>query len=352
MADILVVGAGVVGASIAYHAARRGAAVTLVDRGSPASGVTGGSFAWIGGASGDWPGGSEDLRGAILDDFHRFESEVAGVQVRWTGSLSWRDIPVRPGDEGTAPGPDRQVLDASQIATLEPHLREPPQQAIHLPTDGGVDPSRITLALVQAARDHGAEVVLDTPVLSVERVRGRVVGVRCADGRREAATVVLAAGTTVPALCAPLGLDIPVAASPALLLHAQAPSGMVRTVVATQDFEVREVTDGHLVMTAPLGHDTTTPTLERIARRTVDHVASTFDGGDQVRLVGHRLGRRPMPRNGPVIGEHPSVPGLYIAVMHSAICLAPTVGRLVAEELVGQRTVDQLARCRPELSTG
>ena len=69
MSDVVIVGAGIVGASIAHHAARRGAAVTLIDRALRASGVTGGSFAWSGNASGGSPGGSQDLRGAILDDF-------------------------------------------------------------------------------------------------------------------------------------------------------------------------------------------------------------------------------------------------------------------------------------------
>ncbi|MGH3314273.1 MAG: FAD-dependent oxidoreductase, partial [Streptomyces sp.] len=44
----MVVGAGIVGASVAYHAARAGAVVTLVDAGRPGAGVTADSFAWIG----------------------------------------------------------------------------------------------------------------------------------------------------------------------------------------------------------------------------------------------------------------------------------------------------------------
>ena len=49
--EVTDVGAGIVGASVAYHAARRGAAVVLLDRSLPASGATGDSFAWIGGAA-------------------------------------------------------------------------------------------------------------------------------------------------------------------------------------------------------------------------------------------------------------------------------------------------------------
>ena len=48
--SVVVIGAGLVGASVVYHLARLGAPVPLIDRGTtPAAGVTGGSFAWIGG---------------------------------------------------------------------------------------------------------------------------------------------------------------------------------------------------------------------------------------------------------------------------------------------------------------
>ena len=66
----MVVGAGIVGASVAYHLARRGVPVTLLDQAAaPAAGVTGDSFAWIGEAGGEWPGGAEDLRMDVLADY-------------------------------------------------------------------------------------------------------------------------------------------------------------------------------------------------------------------------------------------------------------------------------------------
>jgi glycine/D-amino acid oxidase-like deaminating enzyme len=87
--SVVVIGAGIVGASVAYHLARRGAPVTLIDRGTaPATGVTGGSFAWIEGCGGDWPGGAEDLRGSVLADYGRLEAELPDVEVCWSGSLT------------------------------------------------------------------------------------------------------------------------------------------------------------------------------------------------------------------------------------------------------------------------
>ena len=65
--DLVVVGAGIVGASVAYHAARAGAVVILVDVGRPGAGVTADSFAWIG-ASGVRTGPAAGLRVTATED--------------------------------------------------------------------------------------------------------------------------------------------------------------------------------------------------------------------------------------------------------------------------------------------
>ncbi|MFC9501375.1 hypothetical protein [Streptomyces sp. NPDC056982] len=54
-----------------------------------------------------------------------------------------------------------------------------------------------------------------------------------------------------------------------------------------------------------------------------------------------------MPAHGPVIGYATNDRSVYVAVMHSAITLAPTVGRLIADELVTGRPAPELQRCRP-----
>ena len=83
MSPVVIVGAGIVDASVAYHLARRGVPVTLIERASaPAAGVTGASFAWIGDTGGEWPGGAEDLRESVLRDYRRLGAEVPGVAVR------------------------------------------------------------------------------------------------------------------------------------------------------------------------------------------------------------------------------------------------------------------------------
>src|SRR5687768_12947791 len=85
---VVVVGAGVVGASIAYHLARVGADVVVIDASLPASGATGASFGWIGRPRlSDAP--SARLREMALEEYHRVESEVPDLRVIWSGSLNW-----------------------------------------------------------------------------------------------------------------------------------------------------------------------------------------------------------------------------------------------------------------------
>jgi glycine/D-amino acid oxidase-like deaminating enzyme len=340
---VVVVGAGVVGASVTYHLARLGVPVALLDREpAPAAGVTGASFAWIGGIGGDWPGGAEDLRGSVLADHRRLEAEVPGYAVRWTGSLTWTGQPAR--DLRPVPGARRVVRD--DIAALEPHLRDPPPYALHIPGDGGLDPAAMTHALVAAARARGATVHPGTAVTSLETAGGRVVGVRSRAGFHAAATVVLAAGTGVDALCAPLPAEVRIPVSPAFRVRVAAPPGLVKTIVSTPEFEVREVRDGELLMTLPPVDDPSPPALEQAARDALRLLRDGFLGTGTCRLLDHRVGHRPLPARGPLIGPATPDGSAYVAVMHSAVTLAPTAGRLVAAELTTGEPAPELHRCR------
>lgn len=341
MSAVVVVGAGIVGSSVVYHLARRGVPVTLLEQGpAPATGVTGDSFAWIRGAGGHWPGGAQDLREYALADYRRLEAELPHVTVRRTGSLAWADTA-----EDSRPGPGQFRIGRSDIAALEPNLRHPPDQAIHTPSDADVDPTAMAHALVAGAVAQGATVLHETTVTSLKVTNGRVEGVLSSTGLHAAATVVLTAGTNVPKLCEPLATDLAIAASPATLARVTAPPGLVKTIVASPDFEVREVRDGDLLLV--VRHVEGTAALAQSAQDSLQHLKTAFQGSDQCRLLGYRTGQRPMPAHGPVIGYATHDRSVYVTVMHSAITLAPTVGRLVADELVTGRPASELQRCRP-----
>ena len=330
--SVVVVGAGIVGASVAYHAARAGAVVTLVDAGRPGGGVTAGSFAWIG-ASGVRPGPTAGLRSTATDEYRRLEVELPGLPVTWSGSLSWGM------DDGLPEaGAGQEIVDASTAMTLEPTLVQPPEWAVWAPGDGAVDPVGVTERLVAGARVYGAQIHAETVVTSVRRdATGRVVGVETAAGTLAGATVVLAAGVATTGLAAPLGVGVPVDPSPATLIRFRAPACLVRTVVHNRDFDLRQVAPDRLLAAADSPD------------RTLAAVRSTFRGAADVELLSSRVEARPMPADGePIVGPVAEVPGLYLAVMHSAVTLGPAVGRLVAREVVDGTVEPALAGCRPD----
>lgn len=342
MTDLVVVGAGIVGASVAWSAARLGAEVTLVDKGLPGSGVTGDSFAWIG-ASGVPSGPVAALRRAATIEYRRLEEELPGVRVRWTGSLSWPYDPSTPLDD------ERTAVTGAEVARLEPHLREPPDTALHICGDGAVDPVGVTEALVAGARDHGVEVLVGTAVTALLRgADGRCRGVETSAGAVEAATVVLTAGADVPGLCAPTGFAVPVLRSPAVLVRLAAPAGLVRTLLATPELEVRQAADGTLLVALAHEGEATSDQLAATGHRARARIVRLLHGAEDVRLVSARIGWRPVPPDGePVIGPVPGAHGVHLAVLHSGVSLAAVVGRLAARELVLGEEAVELQGCRP-----
>ncbi|WP_433384817.1 NAD(P)/FAD-dependent oxidoreductase [Actinoplanes sp. CA-142083] len=258
------------------------------------------------------------MRPLVVPSWETLAATVPGVSVRWSGSLRW-----------PAPG-----VSSSEIARLEPHLRTVPPSARFELSDGGVDPVAATRALLVAARALGARIVSGATVTAV-----RDGEVESTAGRHPASTVVVAAGVGTAELC-PM---VTAPASPAFLMRMRAQSGLVRTVVATKAFEVREAAPGHLLATAPLGADRSWTGLRSLAGQTLESLRDAFGPG--LRLTGWSIGDRPMPPDGPVIGYVSE--GVYVAVMHSGICLAPAAGRLIAQEIVTGREAPELSGSHP-----
>lgn len=350
---VVVVGAGIVGASVAYHLARAGADVVLLDTSLPATGASGDSFAWIGRGPSDAPPEQALLRRSVLEDYRRLERELAGVRVRWSGSLSWgQDEPTDVVEGPGADAGDTRLVDDRQVTRLEPHLRTVPARATLRDSDGAVDPVAVTEALVSGAVSYGAHVRTGVTASALQVDDHRLVGVSTSAGFLPARTVVLAAGADASPLCATLGFTLPLVPSPALLMRLSAAPGLVRTLVSNAQIEVREAADGHLLIACEYRGESTQQDLDRAGERMLARLTSSFSGAEDVRLISVRVGRRPMPADGsPVIGGVPGAAGAYLAVMHSGVTLAATVGRLVASELVDGVDAEELRQLRPSRFT-
>ena len=345
--SVVIVGAGIVGASLAYHLASAGAAVTIVERSQPASGVTARSFAWINIVHGNAPVLAQ-LRNLAITDYRRLERELNGaLAVDWNGALTWSEEPAeseRAVAEHTAWGYDVRLVEEDEIRRLEPRLVAPPPVAAFAPGEGALDPVAATLTLVGAAVEAGARLVKEAEVRALAHTDGRVSGVVLSGGAIKADVVVLAAGTDSAALCAYIGIELPVEPSPATLSRFAGPKGLVGRVVSGPDLEIRQDPAGGLFVA---DHYVEGETPEARAADTLALIRRRIRGADGVTSIDARVGWRPMPAEGlPIVGFTPDAPGLYLAVMHAGVVMAPVVGRLATGEIVAGSEAEALAPCR------
>lgn len=347
--SVIVVGAGIVGASIAYHLARQGAQVTVLEQAIAAGGVTGRSFAWLNTAD-EEPRAIQALRAQALADYRRLEHELPDLRIKWSGALCYTAAALAANGASAhlSPSPSLQWLDQAQVAQLEPNMITPPQRARYAPAEGSLDPVAATRTLLDGARAHGAQVLEQTPVLGLRLDGSRVIGVDTANGACHADYVVLAAGCATPNLVAPLGLPLPVQASPSILIRLDAPPGLVKTLISNNEMEIREAADGSLLMAEDYIAASGAQGPDAQAQAALLSVRQSLRGAEAVTLRSVEVGQRPIPVDRlPVIGPIAGHPGLYLAVMHPGVILAATVGRLVSEELIHGQPCSALAPCRP-----
>lgn len=335
---VIVIGAGIVGASLAYHLATKGAKVTVVEAEGIASGVTGSSFAWINTSHGE-PDPIAPLRGAAIQEYRRLETQLPGLKIQWTGALSY-------GPSSTA---SVSRISQSQIRELEPNLKSPPQQASYVADEGALDAVAVTHALIAGAQANGAKVLTQTPVLGFKTQGSSVRGVETAGGVIEADIVVLAAGTGITKLTDLLEVSLPIDASPAIFIRYTSPPNLVRTLISSPEMEVRQTPEGALLAAEDYLDDALENQPSEIAQRTANAIKSELHGVVSLDLQSARVGYRPMPADDiPIIGYLPQVGGVYVCVMHPGVTLAAIVGRLASEEIVDDKACPALNPCRPD----
>ena len=219
-AQIVIIGGGVAGASIAYHLAEAGCTdVILVERAELTSGSTFHSAGLVGQLRSSLP--LTRMMMHSVDVYRRLEAEAAdtGRSPGWreVGSLRLAATPERLEElrrqQGWATtfGLPMELLGPAEAHELFP-LMDPTGVlgAAWLPTDGYLDPSGLTLALAGAAKVHGVQVCTGTRVTDLTVAGGRITGVVTDHGTIEAEAVVAACGMYTPQVAALAGVHVPI----------------------------------------------------------------------------------------------------------------------------------------------
>jgi glycine/D-amino acid oxidase-like deaminating enzyme len=363
MIKTIVIGAGVVGASVAYRLAQAGAAVTVLEAARIGGGTSGISFAWTN-ANKKPPKAYHDMNVAGMKAHAALAGEF-GATPWWHGggSLEWEAEPDRKAQAENVEqlrswGYAVEWITPQQVVELEPEIDpavigEAP--VAFFPEEGWLDPVVYAHAMLSAARRrHGAKIVCGARVVDLVMAGDRVTGVRLADGSQyEADTVVNCAGRWTNEATRDAGLHLPLAPTVGFLVFTPPVAASLSRVVRTPVIDARpdgagrlmlhwNVTDTQMSFDAKLS-----PSMPE-ARDLVRRARRLLPSIGEVEPEAVRIAIRPIPADHfSAIGPMPRVSGYYIAVTHSGVTMSPFLGMAVADEILGGRQRTELAPFRP-----
>lgn len=345
--DILVVGGGVIGMSVAYGLARAGERVKVLDQGDDVFRAARGNFGlvWVQGKGANridyarwslasatqWPAFAAELTertGIELELDQRGGLRLALDEKEWTRQCA--DM-VRIQTAIGRPYPFEK-LDARQVRQLIPEVGPEVLGAVYSPMDGHVSPLRLLRSLVEAFTTLGGVLQSNEDVQAIE-YRGGEFHVRTASGIQTAGRLVLAAGLGNRTLAPQVGLRAPVGPERGQVIVTE----RLRPFLRYPTMHVRQTGEGVVQLgdsKEDVGFDdgTTVPELARIAA----NAARYFPILENVNIVRTWGALRVMTPDGyPLYESSRTCPGAYLVTCHSGITLASSHASQIADWVRG-----------------
>ena len=374
-ADVVVIGAGVVGCSVAYYLAREGVNVTILEResiGSGASAHATGSLSLLGAEFS--PGASFEL--ARASDFE-FQQIVPELEAATDIDLLYQRRPsLRLAlDEEEAdlikslmvwqqPHVKMHWIDAQEVHSIEPRLSPSIIGAVYEDESAQLDSYRLNLALCQGAELLGAN-ILYREVTGLVTDGTAISGVRTASGDISCSTVVVAAGTWSRAFTPWLGFPIPVRPLKGERLLLDYPGEPLPVLISSpkrghmisrmdgltsvgstggRDYDQKEIFWGEEFDRQP-----TAAARMELLQRAIDVLPDL----ERAELVQQLAGSRPLSPDGkPIIGPVPGREGILLATGHTTkgIHLGPITGRIITDYVCrgSTRVVSDMSEFLPD----
>ena len=354
--NVAVIGAGIMGAAIAWRLSQRGVDVVLIDKGQPGHGASSHSFAWIN-AGAKEPIGYHNLNRRSLEMWPRFASAIGddgdpgSVGLRWGGKVSWEtgqaaaQALVARVRQLQSWGYPSRLIDAGELKRLEPALEIGPLAAAeYSPNEGQVEPQMVVDACLRRLREMNCEICTGTEVEGFEQSdNGRAHAIITASGSVDVDAVVIAAGTETSRLAALAGVNVPQAESPGVVIRTTTLPPLLYNVPVVyappigdgrREIHLRQCADGRLMIgegdQESLAQDDSQAHADDLLARARRYLPG-LDGAEAVPVP---VGWRPMPLDGyPVMGFTSEAPNLYVALTHSGVTLAPALSQLAAQEI-------------------
>ena len=348
--DVLILGGGVIGLSVAWELAREGVTVELLERGR-----VGREASWAG--AGMLPPGNLEAAATPLD---RLRGLSHALWPRWSERLRAETGVdngfLRPGtlhveldagqggacgpDDPVAPGVRAERLTGEETRRLEPHLTPTVTGAVHLPDGGQVRNPRHVRALRLACEHAGVAILESTPAHRLRVRGGRLTGVDTPRGGRTAGTVIVCGGAWSAGLLEGIGVRVPIrpVRGQIVLLHSPAPP-LTRVVERGTRYLVPRADGRTLVGSVEEHVGFEVRTTAAAVGGLIDFARGLVPVLADAEVERAWAGLRPGSPDGlPMLGPVPGVAGLFLAAGHhrNGLQMSPGTGHLIARLVTGR----------------
>ncbi|KAF5537536.1 Opine oxidase subunit B [Fusarium mexicanum] len=335
---VIVVGGGIVGASIAWHLAHH-TSVTIVaeDIGGPASKA---SFAWLN-ASSVSQKFYYNFRRRSLQRWRQIHAELPDLPISWSGSINWHkttEVMAQTESNLTAWGYNVVNIKKPEVSECEPFFDQStlPDWALYYPREGSMEAHVVAQMLVESAETRNNVKVIRATAKGLFKDNDKVAGVELASGEKVLGDhIVVAAGLGTVPLLATGGISVPITSVPALIVNSKPiEERLVSRVVNSKYLYIRQTSDGIIKAGCENPGDDPGDDPEATAHQVFSKVQSTLVGGENLKFDHYTIGYKPTPRDSlPIIGPT-GLEGVSVAVMHSGVTNAAIVGELLSKQII------------------
>jgi len=370
--DILIIGGGVIGSSIAYHVARQGRQVLVIERSQIAE-TPAASWASAGGVrrQGRHPAEAK-LASEAIKRWKTLEQELeAEVGYRQGGNLLLAENDIEFNflskfvDQQHEMGfDDVKFVDRTEALSIVPGLTKRVLAGSYSPDDGQADPVLTTRAFAKAAQRLGTRYWTDISTTSLLKQNDRIVGAQTEQGDVKAVHVILAAGAWSDELANTIGLRLPIRTRALqMILSTPSPNYQLKPVISaiSRTLSLKQAANGGFLLGGGWLGD---PSHDR---RSYNMRSSSVQGNwaTAIELLPG-VGEQHIARSWcgleaqsiddiPFIGQIPGLSSFTLAVGFSGhgFALSPAIGRSVADQITGLPTpeLDALNPARIALFT-
>ena len=347
--DVIIVGAGVIGCSIAWRLAQQGLSVTVFERGrvgGEASRAAAGMLSPQGESQTPGPFFNLCLRSrSMYLDFAKELNDASGIDVEYKdeGTL----FVVLQGEDDAEQtkwakwqleaGLRLEHVSAEELRKIEPAVSESAARAIFLPEEHQVESRRLMDALEVAMKRAGVELIEDAEVTALAIEHARVTGVVSAGRSLAAGAVVVAAGTWSSQLLEPIGVNVKIIPVRGQMIAVKGETSPIIRVLHSSRVYVVPRRDGRILIGATVENvgfqkAVTVSAIERLLSASVQLVPSLAD----LEITETWSGLRPDTIDHlPIIGPG-GLENLFLATGHfrNGILLAPITAGLMAKSIL------------------